>query len=287
MAATLTPLGRQGLLDGTFDLDTHTLKVMLLDLGTADAALKAVTGATNATPIVLTVTANGFANGDTVVVGGVGGNTAANNIWKVAAQATNTITLVSVDDGTTNSVGNGAYTSGGYVINLGPSAAANFVDDYSAARVGTDQTVTSPTVANGVFDHADPTFPAVTGATVEAALWYKSTGAEATDPPFFFNDGKHKVTCAAQASASATTIVVEPLEADIASAAVLVFSNGASATLSAPAVAGARALTVSALAAIITAGSYASADRSGSGLPVTPNGGSITLQLATTGLFSI
>src|SRR4051812_33585984 len=116
MAMRLFPKGKEGLIDGTVDLDTNTMKVALLDLNTADVGVKAVTGATNATPIVLTATAHGFSNGDIIVVGGVGGNTAANNIWIASAVATNTITLVSVLDGTTNSVGNGAYTSGGYVV---------------------------------------------------------------------------------------------------------------------------------------------------------------------------
>lgn len=116
MAMRLFEKGREGLIDGTVDLDTNTIKAALMRLTTADVGVKAVTGATNATPIVLTATAHGFSNGDIIVVGGVGGNTAANNIWKASAVAANTITLVSVDDGTTNSVGNGAYTSGDVVL---------------------------------------------------------------------------------------------------------------------------------------------------------------------------
>jgi hypothetical protein len=68
---------------------------------------QAITGATNATPIVITANAHGLANGDEVYISGVGGNTAANGTWIVANQTTNTFEL-------TGSVGNGAYTSGGY-----------------------------------------------------------------------------------------------------------------------------------------------------------------------------
>jgi hypothetical protein len=277
MAMRLFEKGREGLIDGTVDLDTNTIKAALLDLNTADVAVKAVTAATNATPIVLTATAHGFTNGDIIVVGGVGGNTAANNIWKASAVAANTITLVSVLDGTTNSVGNGAYTSGGYVVCLGPSASGDNWDDLDACLVGTAQTLTSPTVTNGTFDAADPTFTAVSGASVEAWALYKDTGTASTSRLVFFNDGKFQVTAAATAASSATTIAVEPLAAAIANGATIVFSNGASATLSSGAAQGARSLAVSALAAQVTAGSYATADVSGGGLPVTPNGGNITI----------
>ncbi len=277
MAMRLFEKGREGFLDGTIDWDTNTMKVGLLDLGTADTGIKAVTGATNATPIVLTATSHGFANGDVIVVGGVGGNTAANNVWIASAVATNTITLVSVLDGTTNSVGNSAYTSGGYVVCLGPSAAGDNWDDFDGALVGSLVTLTSPTVTQGVADAADPTFTSVTGNSVEAFIIEKDTGTPSTSRMAFFNDGKFAVTAAATAASSATTIVVEPLAAAIANSATIVFSNGASATLSSGAAQGARSLTVSALAAQVTAGSYATADVSGGGLPVTPNGGNITI----------
>jgi hypothetical protein len=129
---TLFEKGREGFLDGTLDWDTNTFKVALLDLALAtDVGVKAITGVTNATPMVVTSATHGFSNGDIVVVAGVGGNTAANNVWKVANQATNTFELVSVADGTTNSVGNGSYTSGGYAVNLGISASGDNLDDFA------------------------------------------------------------------------------------------------------------------------------------------------------------
>lgn len=68
----------------------------------------AVTGATNATPIVLTTAAHGIPVGDVDVmtVAGVGGTTAANGTWIVHALSATTVRL-------RGSVGNGAYTSGG------------------------------------------------------------------------------------------------------------------------------------------------------------------------------
>lgn len=67
---------------------------------------KPITGATNATPIVITSANHGLATGDVVNISGVGGNTAANGIFTVTVVDADTFQL----DG---SHGNGAYTSGG------------------------------------------------------------------------------------------------------------------------------------------------------------------------------
>jgi len=71
----------------------------------------AITGATNATPIVLTTAAHGIADVDVITVSGVGGNTAANNT------PANPYWIASRVDAThlrlRGSVGNSAYTSGG------------------------------------------------------------------------------------------------------------------------------------------------------------------------------
>lgn len=66
-----------------------------------------ITGATNASPIVLTLNGSGFFfNGDIVVVEGVLGNTAANGRWTVANASGNTIEL-------SRSTGNGDYAGEG------------------------------------------------------------------------------------------------------------------------------------------------------------------------------
>jgi len=66
-----------------------------------------ISNATNASPIVITFagTAN-FANGDIIFVAAVGGNTAANGVWKINLLTSTTAELI-------GSVGNGAYTTGG------------------------------------------------------------------------------------------------------------------------------------------------------------------------------
>lgn len=276
MGNLLFEKGREGFLDGTLDWDTNTFKAALLDLDTADVGIKAITGATNATPIVVTATSHGYTNGDLVLIGKVGGNLAANGVWKIANVAANTMELTDPITAT-NVVGSAAYTSGGYAVNLGPSTSGDNLDDFDAAVVGTAQTLTSPTVTAGVADAADVTYSAVSGATVEAILIYKDTGTASTSRVAALIDGRHIVTCAATAASSSTTIAVERLAAGIPNGTVLTFSNGASATLSALANAGDRTVTVSALAAIVTAGSRADSPITASGLPVTPNGGDITV----------
>jgi hypothetical protein len=66
-----------------------------------------ITGATNATPIVVsTSVAHGYSTGDVVFIVNVGGNTATNGVWKINVTSS---TQFSLDD----SSGNGTFTSGG------------------------------------------------------------------------------------------------------------------------------------------------------------------------------
>jgi hypothetical protein len=275
MVNALFELGRQYILAGTVNMTSDTIAVSLLDLNTADVGIKQIASSTNATPIVVTTSAaHGFTTGDLVYIGDHTTNTCANGLWTIASAAGSTFSLTDPVSGS-NAVGNGVGGATGYCINYGPSTAADFYDDFDGALVGAKVSLASKTFASGVFDAADPTFTAVSGASVEAILVFKDTGTNSSSNVLAIITGRHIVTADALASSSATTVVVEPLRGSIASGAVLAFSNGASATLSAGANVGDRSLTVSALAANITAGSRALASAVGSGLPVTPNGGNI------------
>ena len=66
----------------------------------------AVTGATNASPIVVTSTGHSLNTGDAISISGVAGNTAANGTFTVTKVDANTFSL-------NGSTGNAAYTSGG------------------------------------------------------------------------------------------------------------------------------------------------------------------------------
>lgn len=81
-----------------------------------------VTGATNATPVVVTSAAHGLSVGNQVGVAGMAGLTALNGIvWTVSAVTTNTFTLAA-------SSGNGAYTSGGSWFTVPNSRATALVN---------------------------------------------------------------------------------------------------------------------------------------------------------------
>jgi hypothetical protein len=174
MSNALFEAGREGFLGGDVDWDADTIKCTLVDMDDIGAA-KVITGATNATPIVVTAASHGFSNGDIVAIYGVGGNTAANGIFKVANVATNTFELTTRAGA--NVSGNGAYTSGGRVMNL---TSADFYNDIaSGARVAV-ATLASKTKTGGVADAADVTYSAVTGDVCEAIIIWKDTGVEST-----------------------------------------------------------------------------------------------------------
>jgi len=87
----------------------------------------AITGATNATPIVITSVGHNLNTGTFVTISGVGGNTAANGNWQITVIDPNTFSL-------NTSVGNGAYTSGGtwhvaglYEVSITPQGVNGFV----------------------------------------------------------------------------------------------------------------------------------------------------------------
>lgn len=61
------------------------------------------------------------------------------------------------------------------------SAAHQFQSSLSGI-IGTPQTLASKTFTNGVFDAADPTFPAVSGASAESLVFWIDTGSPATSP---------------------------------------------------------------------------------------------------------
>jgi hypothetical protein len=71
----------------------NTHKARLIDLTATSNLNKAITGATNATPIQVTSTSHGFSVGDIVIIQGVLGNTSANGTYRIKAAAANTFDL--------------------------------------------------------------------------------------------------------------------------------------------------------------------------------------------------
>jgi hypothetical protein len=75
------------------------------------ARRKAITAASNASPIVIASNGHGFEADEPITVQGVEGNTAANGVWLVANATANTFELF-------GSIGSGAYTLGGEILDL-------------------------------------------------------------------------------------------------------------------------------------------------------------------------
>lgn len=104
----------------------------LMSNGTGYLAYKdtgTITGATNASPIVVTSANHKLSNGQRITISGVGGNTAANSTYEVANVTTDTFEL-------SGSTGNGAYTSGGtwhvsglYEFSFTPTGGNGFAAD--------------------------------------------------------------------------------------------------------------------------------------------------------------
>ena len=112
-----------------FDVDGSFINnaSLTLSFGEEDTTGE-ITGATNASPIVITSAAHGRTNGQTVVISHVEGNRAANGTWVVANATTNTFELQ-------GSTGDGAYTEGGDWY-LGMTGGTSLTMNYLAASNG-------------------------------------------------------------------------------------------------------------------------------------------------------
>lgn len=108
-----------------------------------------VSGATNATPIVITTaSAHGLVDGQMVTVASVGGNTAANGTFfaKVTGYSTTTFGLYSDPTLLSQVAGNGAYTSGGTA-----KCAVNYIQFQNTFAAGV---ATGAITEAGLFDAA-------------------------------------------------------------------------------------------------------------------------------------
>lgn len=135
-----------------------------------------ITGATNATPIVITANGHGLSTGENVFITGVVGNTAANGSFVVTKLSDNTFSL---DD----SVGNGARTSGGvcYILpnNLEDLANKAFTENYVAEQL---ETVPNLTLSNVTFADAIANLGFLTQTIGEAGSYPLPNSADKTKP---------------------------------------------------------------------------------------------------------
>ena len=276
-AARLFDQGRNSFNTGGLNYTGDVIKAMLLDVSVAGTYNKLISAVTNASPAVYTSTAHGFANNDVLVVGGVGGALNANQTMLANAVATNTFQGLTLFGGFNVSTST-AYTSGGYAIDL---TQATFVAGILGTRVGTDQTLAGKTSVAGVANATSPiAWPTIaSGNTVSAVVFYDGTGgSDATNRLIGWQDGKVSVVVDQAVVSSATTIVVEPLKAQLWDGStgpgpVFYWSDGHTSTLNAAANQGDRAVTITAQAAGgVAIGSSADMADFGGGLPFATGG---------------
>jgi hypothetical protein len=95
-------------------------------------AAQTISGATQANPCVLTITAHNLNPGDWIYISGVGGMTQLNgNFYSVLATTTNTVTLGDLNGNNINSAAYTAYTTGGSAQRV-----YTLASPYAAADVG-------------------------------------------------------------------------------------------------------------------------------------------------------
>lgn len=273
MSNALFGLGRHNYSIKQISSTVDTLKASLLTMSSAAGKIYLVTGASSpGNPIVLTVASTtGIATGDVLVVNGVGGTTSANGTW-IAGTVTGTTVELKTKLDNISSTGNGAYTSGGWIIDL---SSASTLADVSANSNGADVAITGVTDVLGVVNASPWTWSGLAATKSWGVAIYDSTAA---NDLLAWIDGYYQVYVITQAAASSTAIAVARLPVQIATGTVLNFSNGASATLSAQANVGDTSLAVTSTAAIITRQATADAPTLNAGLPVTPApGGSLQL----------
>jgi len=283
MVNAVFELAREKFLGGDLDWDAQTFKAALIRFtGTSDGGIRQISSSTSATPpVITTAVAHGFTTGDTVYISDHATNTAANGLFKITSASASVFSLTRYYDGA-NVVGTGVGGATGYAVNLGPSTSGDFYDDFDggANAVGLSTALANKTKASGVADADDITFNTVSGSAIEAVLVIRDTAVATTSELVALITGKFLGVVAADAAASATTIWVDkPLPANVASQSVT-FSNNVIATTVAG-TAGNRNLTCTALPGAIAAGNQGLIVLSGSGLPVTPNGGNIAVTWQT------
>lgn len=111
-----------------------------------------ITGATNASPIVITTSAaHNLVDGDVVTIASVGGNTAANGTFVVDALSSTTFSLL-------GSTGNSNYTSGGTVTRTGTiqTRAGSGTSELTFTGTPTDDYFPYVTVVQGGTVGTDP-----------------------------------------------------------------------------------------------------------------------------------
>ena len=163
------------------------------------------------------------------------------------------------------------------------------VASYARQTLGSLASAYDSTKNQQEFDCADVSFGSLeSGQIVRAVIVYRQTGGDdstpANDELVLYDDGKIDVVLAANASSGATTIYVQPLEANLPNGTALDFGGGGTCTLQSAASRGDRSLSGSALGANRTAGATDTDVATDSILPATLQNGPFSYQIHADGL---
>ena len=176
--------------------------------------------------------------------------------------------------------GPGAGGNGVYTAVQSTDQYFNIIPSNAYCQPVTAQALASKTDTAGLLNAASTTFTSVpTGDPIGAIIVYKDTGTASTSPLICYIDGKVTVTCATNAAAHATSIQVDPLLGPLASGVSFTFgTSGVTVTLNANASRGARTISVNDIGATgVNAGDSGPCTAQGANLPITPNGGNLTI----------
>ncbi|MDV6028911.1 MAG: hypothetical protein F9B45_02130 [Phycisphaera sp. RhM] len=135
-----------------------------------------ITGATMASPLVITSAGHGLSNGDVIIISGVEGNTNANGTFQVAGVTTNTFQLETLTG--TAVIGNKAHVRGGTWTHTRFFRSADNGSQWTAlAQIGLNAGATFHDRFNMVADRANDNIVYVSGQGRDNIFRYSPTGA--------------------------------------------------------------------------------------------------------------
>jgi hypothetical protein len=154
-------------------------------------ATKAITGATNANPVVITATSHGYTTGEEVFIASVGGMTEVNGRrFKVGATTANTFELKNQADNTNiDGTGFGVYTSGGTAARIFELVTLYAKEDLDAISVVQSADILTlvhrdypiqelSRIADDNWTIAEPTFGPTVAFPTGLSLTVNTTGTE-------------------------------------------------------------------------------------------------------------
>jgi len=159
--------------------------------GKFSGSTNSITGATNATPIVVAETAHGRTTNDLLTIASVTGNTAANGDWQITVTDSGHYQLI-------GSVGNGSYGGSPTAQRINGAADTALVTDSGVSRVAGTQTW--PSSVNQYRSVATMSFTSSL-AIVEWGLFSASSSSTLWDRRWFNTAGAPVTTASAALTA--------------------------------------------------------------------------------------